>query len=168
MSSEGLEVMLIGVLCLRRGGPGSALLAVGRGLLGIEHVAHRRLVLDAEVGGDELALVSPSSSAIRSRTPSLDMRNSAEVPGVTFSRTVSMKSSLMPKSRIDPESAPIAAPNAIPKRGTKKMMPKSRPQNAPPEAPAAVGENACWVLGFFLPSGHETTTASWTLMSCFF
>src|SRR5215203_1178206 len=86
--------------------------------------------------------------------------NSAEVPGVTCSRTCLMKSSSIPTSAIDPVSAPMLAPIAAPRKGTKKISPNRKPQKAPPIAPAP-DVLANWrVLGFLLPSGQVTTAAS--------
>src|SRR5680860_928597 len=91
--------------------------------------------------------------------------NSAEVPGVIWSRVRLMKASSIPTSASEPDKAPVAAPIAAPSRGTKKIRPKSRPQKAPPRAPAPVRLLSCCVLGFFLPLSQETVAASWTTMT---
>ena len=93
-------------------------------------------------------------------TASEDIRNSADVPGVISSRMVRMKSSSMPTSVIDPDSAPMPAPTAMPSSGTKKIRPKSRPQKDPPMAPAPVRLCSCLVFGFFAPTGNDTMAAS--------
>ena len=87
---------------------------------------------------------------------------------MTFWRTVSMKSSSMPTFAKWPPAAPAAAPMAKPSSGTKKIRPNRRPQKAPPTPPATVMSESCRVFGFFLPSGHETTAASCTVMSACF
>jgi hypothetical protein len=89
----------------------------------------------------------------------------ADVPGVTWSRTRLMNASSMPTSLIIPVSPPTAAPTAIPRNGTKKIRPNNMPQNAPPSAPAPARSFSWRVFGLFLPSGHDTVAASWTLMS---
>ena len=93
-------------------------------------------------------------------TASEVMTKSAEVPGVTFSRTSLMKPSSMPMWVSDPASAPVAAPTARPSSGTKKIRPNRKPQKAPPSAPAPVRSLRCRVFGFFLPSGQLTMAAS--------
>ena len=40
------------------------------------------------------------------------------------------------------------------------------PQKAPPSAPAPARLFSWRVFGFFLPSSHDTTAASWMLISC--
>ena len=107
-----------------------------------------------------------NSSLTRSITASELSRNSAEVPGVTWSRTDLMNESLMPTSASEPNSAPEAAPIARPRIGMKKIRPNSRPQKAPPSAPPFLVSCSWRVLGFFLPSSQLTMAASCTVMSC--
>ena len=95
-----------------------------------------------------------SASRTLSRTAPEVIRNSAEVPGVTWSRTFLMKSSSMPTSVSEPVSAPVAAPTASPSSGTKKISPNRRPQKAPPRAPAPVRLFSSFVFGFFLSGGQ--------------
>src|SRR5579859_2438902 len=112
------------------------------------------------------ARVSLNWPATRSMTASELSRNSAEVPGVTFSRTSLMNESLIPTSAIEPISAPVAAPIARPRIGMKKIRPKSSPQNPPPSAPAFLESRSSRVFGLFLPTSQLTTAASSTWMSC--
>src|SRR5829696_4440711 len=98
-----------------------------------------------------------SSSTTLSTVAPLVSANSAEVPGVTFSRTCLTKSSLMPTSANEPDSAPMPAPIAAPRKGTKKISPNRKPQKAPPSAPAPVVLCSWRVSGFFLPKGQLTT-----------
>src|SRR5579862_1048814 len=111
------------------------------------------------------ASVSANSGATRSSTASELSRKSAEVPGVTWSRTLLMNESLMPTSASDPASAPAAAPIARPSSGTKKIMPNSRPQKPPPSAPPILVLCSWRVFGLLLPSSQLTTAASRTTMS---
>src|SRR5215204_6179852 len=101
-----------------------------------------------------------SSMTLSGAVAPLVRANSAEVPGVTLSRTCLMKSSSMPTSAIDPVSAPMLAPIAAPRKGTKKIRPNKKPQKAPPIAPAPAVLANWRVLGFLLPSGQVTTAAS--------
>ena len=96
------------------------------------------------------ALVPANASFTLSITASAESRKRADVPGVTFSLTLSMKSSSMPASASEPPSAPRAAPTASPSSGTKKRMPNSRPQKAPPSAPAPVRLFSWRVFGLLL------------------
>src|SRR5215216_7901000 len=92
-----------------------------------------------------------SSITLSGAVAPLVRANSAELPGVTFSRTCVMKSSLIPTSAIEPVSAPMPAPIAAPRKGTKKISPNRKPQNAPPIAPAPPVLNSWRVVGFLLP-----------------
>jgi hypothetical protein len=60
------------------------------------------------------ARVPLNSSRTRSCTASELSRNSAEVPGVTFSRTLLMKSLLIPTSDSEPNRAPEQGPGCRP------------------------------------------------------
>src|SRR5918995_3374334 len=106
-----------------------------------------------------------SSSITLSSVAPLVSANSADVPGVTFSRTVLMKSSSIPTSAREPLSAPIAAPMAIPSSGIKKISPNRNPQNAPPSAPAPPMLASWRVWGFLRSSGQLTTAASSRVIS---
>src|SRR5215203_3344956 len=121
--------------------------------------------------GRLVEMISKSYSLSSSMTLSgalapLVRANSAEVPGVTCSRTCLMKSSSIPTSAIDPVSAPMLAPIAAPRKGTKKIRPNRKPQKAPPIAPAPAVLANWRVLGFLLPSGQVTTAASWRVINC--
>src|SRR5215211_4543070 len=107
-----------------------------------------------------------SSSITRSSVAPLVSANSADVPGVTFSRTVLMKSSSIPTSTREPLSPPIAAPMAIPSSGIKKIRPNRKPQNAPPTAPAPPVLDIWRVWGFLRSAGQVTTAASCRVISC--
>src|SRR5215213_3704108 len=107
-----------------------------------------------------------SSSITRSSVAPLVSANSADVPGVTFSRTCLMKSSSMPTSAREPPSAPMPAPIAMPRRGTKKISPKSMPHNAPMAAPAPAMPESWRVWGFLRSTGQLTTAASCRVISC--
>jgi len=103
-----------------------------------------------------VAPLSLNSSSTLSMTTDDVSTNSADVPGVTWSRTLRMKSSSMPTSAMEPDRAPMAAPTAMPSSGTKKMSPNKRPQKLPPRAPALFRLCNCSVFGFFLPSAQYT------------
>src|ERR671911_2705021 len=107
-----------------------------------------------------------SSITLSGAVAPLVSANSAEVPGVTFSRTCLMKSSSMPTSANDPVSPPMPAPIAAPRNGTKKINPNRKPQKAPQVAPAPAVPCSWWVLGFLSPSGHLTTAASCRVIIC--
>src|ERR671912_2446342 len=107
-----------------------------------------------------------SSSTTLSTVAPLVSANSAEVPGITFSRTCLMKSSLIPTSAIEPVSPPMPAPIAAPRNGTKKISPNKKPQKAPQVAPPPAVLCSWWVLGFLSPAGHLTTAASWRVIIC--
>ena len=133
-----------------------------------DHLAERRLLLVRQVGLNELGLeLAPSSNAAftLSVTASLDIRNSADVPGVILSRADLMKLVVDPdvgqRSRDRTGRGPMAAPSS----GTRKISPKSMPQNMPPIAPAPVRLFSCLVLGFFASGCHDTVAASWMLIS---
>ena len=111
------------------------------------------------------ASVPFSAARTLSSTASEVMTKSAEVPGVTFSRTSLMKPSSMPTSVSAPVRAPVAAPMAAPSSGTRKMSPNSSPQKAPPSAPAPARLWSCRVLGFPRSAGQVTMAASWMLTS---
>src|ERR687897_3758130 len=106
-----------------------------------------------------------SSSITRSSVAPLVSANSADVPGVTFSRTCLMKSSSMPTSAREPMIPPIAAPMAIPSSGIKKISPNRNPQNAPPSAPAPPMLASWRVWGFLRSAGQLTTAASSRVIS---
>src|SRR5215213_10976352 len=107
-----------------------------------------------------------SSITLSGAVAPLVRANSAEVPGVTFSRTCLMKSSSIPTSAIEPVSAPIPAPIAAPRNGTKKISPNRKPQKAPLIAPTPAMLCKSRVLGFLLPWGQLTTAASWRVIIC--
>jgi sulfate permease, SulP family len=50
--------------------------------------------------------------------------------------------------------------------GLATLGPNSIPQNAPPSAPPAAMFDNCFVRGFFLSGGHDTTAPSSTWISC--
>ena len=77
-----------------------------------------------------------------------------------------MKSSSIPTSANDPDSAPMPAPIAAPRNGTKKISPNRKPQKAPQVAPAPAVPCSWWVLGFLSPTGHLTTAASSRVIIC--
>src|SRR5215218_5050410 len=106
-----------------------------------------------------------SSSITRSSVAPLVSANSADVPGVTFSRTLLMKAPSIPTSAREPLSAPMPAPTAIPSSGKKKITPNNNPQNAPKAAPAPVVLESWRVWGFLRSSGQLTTAASFRVIS---
>src|SRR6266567_4682791 len=67
------------------------------------------------------------------------IRNRADVPGLSKSRTWSWKALSIPDLVTFPMSAPRPAPIARPKNGTKNSTPNSTPQNIPHVAPVPTG-----------------------------
>jgi len=96
---------------------------------------------------DVLRTVPPyllrASTALSGVTFSTIMK-SAEVPGLTSSRTCSWNCSSMAFLPMCPKSAPRPAPTAIPKTGMKKSSPNRSPQNIPQVAPPPV--DGVWLV----------------------
>src|SRR5215813_4411582 len=98
-----------------------------------------------------LGLYGSISGRTLSSVTLLTSTKSADDPGGIVLPSFFIKSSLMPKSTSDPDSAPAPAPatmpTAIPTSGLRKRMPTKVPHNAPRRdpvaAPTAVRLTAC-------------------------
>ncbi len=90
------------------------------------------------------------------------MTKTADVPGVTASRTHFTKSSSTPKSAMLPAIAPAAAPNRGPASGVRKISASTTPQKPPHNAPGCVTPPRSRTDGLRWPGGHDTSAAAST------
>jgi NAD(P)-dependent dehydrogenase (short-subunit alcohol dehydrogenase family) len=130
-----LFILSLAALVISRGSPiysaskaAAMMFATGVSVLLAEGLAQPGFLLVTEIGADELGVRPSEGAADAVGNGVLTLRNSAEVPGVTSSRTLLMKSSLMPTSVIEPARALVAAPIAAPSNGTKKIRPTGAPR----------------------------------------